>query len=157
MFIFFVSQKNIALKLAQLMFKTAGDNLPYLKAMNRSISFNCHAFFDNNTLCILEISVSSDKFTAQEQHYRWLLINKKNLSVRPLDLKSSDSSPSVQERFFDLGYLKYDSETGIFIEVSATELHPLENKNCDKVPTEYLQAVENYLSKSGKNNLTWIF
>ena len=124
--------------------------------MTRPISFNCHAFLDNDTLCILEISLQH-KSRSEEHQYHWLIVNKNDLTVRPLKLKSTDSSPSVKERFFDLGYLKYDATTGVFIEVSATEFHPLENKNCNQVPDAYLNVVESYLINLRRNDMTWIF
>ncbi|TDQ11200.1 hypothetical protein ATK78_0316 [Pedobacter metabolipauper] len=76
----------------------------------------------------------------------WFLVNKTDLSVRPLNVKARDCSNSVQEFFFDLGYLKFNSSSDVFIEVQKNGLHPLENKDCDHVPMSYLMAIESYLS-----------
>jgi len=109
-------------------------------------NFNCHSFLDNNTISLLEISVKDNTTAAPTLSFYWLLINKQSLKVTRLQLKSRDDSDSIQERFFDLGYLKYDASTGVFISQHSNELHPLENTSCHHVPDPLLQAVENYLS-----------
>jgi len=75
-------------------------------------------------------------------HHQWLLISKSDLSVKALNLKAQDSSSSVQERFFDLGYLKYDFHSGVLIEVAHQGLHPLEHRDYTNVPETYLKLVE---------------
>ncbi|SMC57567.1 hypothetical protein [Pedobacter nyackensis] len=112
--------------------------------MNGQTNFDCHDFFDNTNLCILEISLSDEN--DEQTHYEWLLINKGNLSIKKMLLKTQDSSSSIQERFFDLGFLKYEVASGVFIEAAAKDLHHLEHKNCEDIPQYYLTAVNNYLS-----------
>lgn len=76
---------------------------------------------------------------------QWLLIHKRQLNVRQLQLKSRDDSSSVHERYFDLGYLKFDAQAGVFIQQQSNELHQLINSNCEGIPEQLLIAVEAYL------------
>lgn len=112
--------------------------------MNGQTGFDCHDFFDNSTLCILEISTIDS--TTKQKCFEWLLIKKANLSVKKMELKTRDSSSDVQERYFDLGFLKYDGPNGIFIEAAAEDLHPLEHKGCKDIPQAYLLAISSYLA-----------
>ena len=111
--------------------------------MNGQIDFDCHEFFDNTNLAILEISLAEDD--GEKRRYEWLLISKENLSVKKMELKTRDGSSWVQERFFDLGFLKYDSKSGVFIEAEAKDLHHLKHKGCEDIPEAYLSAVNIYL------------
>ena len=111
--------------------------------MNGQIDFDCHEFFDNTNLAILEISLQEDE--DNKRRYEWLLISKETLWVKKLQLKTRDGSSWVQERFFDLGFLKYDSKSGVFIEAAAKDLHHLEHKGCEDIPKAYLSAVNSYL------------
>ncbi|AOM79369.1 hypothetical protein [Pedobacter steynii] len=111
--------------------------------MNRQIDFDCHEFLDNTNLAILEISLPEED--GIERSYEWLLIGKESLHIKRMLLKTRDSSSSVQERFFNLGFLKYNSQSGVFIEATAKDLHHLEHKGCDDIPKEYLSAVNAYL------------
>ena len=111
--------------------------------MNGQITFDCHDFFDNTNLAILEISLSENE--DNKRRYEWLLISKENLSVKRMELKTRDGSSWVQERFFDLGFLKYDCKSGIFIEAAAKDLHHLIHLGCEDIPKEYLSAVSDYL------------
>jgi len=111
--------------------------------MNGQIDFDCHEFFDNTDLAILEISLSEDD--GNKRRYEWLLISKKNLSVKRMELKTRDGCSWVQERFFDLGFLKYDSKSGVFIEAAAKDTHHLDHKGCEDIPKAYLAAVSAYV------------
>jgi hypothetical protein len=113
--------------------------------MNPSNRFDCHSYLDNTTLAILEISTKVNFSDPTSKSYHWLLINKSTLQVKVLQLHSRDDSTYVQERFFDIGYLKYDANTGVFIPQNSQELHPLENLTCNDIPKILLKAVENYL------------
>lgn len=114
--------------------------------MTGQIDFDCHDFFDNTNLCIMEISVTD--VDAHKRRYEWLLIDKSNLSIKPMSLKTRDGSASVQERFFDLGFLKYDATSGVFIETVDKDVHPLEHKGCEEIPSDYISAVTKYLHKN---------
>ncbi len=110
-------------------------------------SFDCLCFLDNNNLCIFEIARPVQSAPAYGKSYEWLLLQKSDMSISSLSLKSRDDSFYVQERYFNLGYLKYNQHDGIFIERSNTGQHPLENRECTGIPENYLQVVEDYLKK----------
>lgn len=110
------------------------------------LSFDCHCFLDNKTLSLLEISTNTNSAEGPLKTYHWILIEKSFLKVTKLQLKTRDDSNTVHERFFDIGYLKYDLSTGVFICQSNEALHPLEKTTCNDVPETILKAVENYLS-----------
>jgi hypothetical protein len=120
-------------------------------------SFNCHAFLDNTSLCILEISINVATGSSVNSSFHWLLIHKQDLSVRELRLKSRDDSNWVQERFFDIGYLKYNASEGIFIPAGNQQMHPLALQECSDIPAAYLNAVAQWTqgyqqSKDGTTN-----
>lgn len=114
------------------------------KNMNKLNNFDCHSFLDNDTFVIIEISTTSSSQNS-EKYYQWLLVHKAQLTVRKLQLKSRDDSATIHERYFDLGYLKFDAQAGVFISQQNNELCPLSNSSCDGIPQVLLQAIENYL------------
>lgn len=69
------------------------------------------------------------------------------MSIKSMSLKSRDDSYEVQERYFNLGYLKYNPKEGIFIEVANTGQHPLQTKSAEVVPMPYLHAVQTYMER----------
>lgn len=113
--------------------------------MNKPTSFDCHSFLDNHIFAIVEISTEDPSIHANGKNYQWLLVHKVQLTVSKLQLKSRDDSAAVHERFFDMGYLKFDSSAGVFITQEKQELHPLSNLSCKDIPPVLLEAVENYL------------
>jgi hypothetical protein len=120
--------------------------------MNLSIKFDCHAYLDNSNVCILEISYYVLLEGKAVETYEWLIIRKSDLSVRKMHIKTQDQSAEYHEKHFDLGYLKYDSSTGEFLETESQDLHPLENKDCSHVPEAYLHSVQKYLADVKENS-----
>lgn len=116
--------------------------------MTLTNSFDCHAYLNNTTLAILEISTKADSSHPTNRAYHWLLIDKRTLNVKTLHLNSRDDSTSVQERYFDMGYLKYDAITGVFIAQDSNEFLTLEHLTCDDIPKNLLVAVDNHLNLS---------
>lgn len=102
------------------------------------VPFKCQFFLDSDALCVMEIK--------WEHHFQWLLINKVTLAIQPLKFRSMDTSDQVEERFFDLGYLKFDLSQGVFIEKFNSGQHTLENRGNKDVPHKYIEAVSAYLS-----------
>ncbi|MHA4895997.1 hypothetical protein ACXZ1K_14690 [Pedobacter sp. PWIIR3] len=101
--------------------------------------FECLCFLDNSSLCILEIK--------HQEKFVWLLLNKLTLTVKQMNFGSIDHHGDIVERYFDLGYLKYDPSSGVFIEKYNSGQHPLENKNCSEVPEIYLNSIAEFLNK----------
>nr|WP_121271085.1 hypothetical protein [Pedobacter schmidteae] len=112
-----------------------------------SKNFECLYFLDTDKLCVIEIkTLSSSTFTLQKKQYQWLLINKENLSIKKLRFKSMDSSHEIEERFFDLGYLKFDAQKGVYISKEDAVQHPLKNTNCNQIPETIVDAITAYLT-----------
>jgi len=63
--------------------------------------FDCHEFFDNTNLALLEIFLADD---SNNRRYEGLLISKEDLYVKGMELKVTGGSSWIQERFFDLGF-----------------------------------------------------
>jgi hypothetical protein len=78
-----------------------------------------------------------------------IVINKTGLDVKELEFKSMNSSNQIEERFFDLGYLKFDTQKGVYISKEPTTPYALENNNPEQVPTQIMEATTWYLN--GKN------
>jgi len=102
--------------------------------------FDCLFFLDNTSLCIVEVK--------WERSVQWLLIDKGNLHIQPLTFKSMDTSDLVEERFFDLGYLKFDPVQGIFIEKFNSAQHHLANKSKEDLPAQFKQAIAEFLENN---------
>lgn len=111
-------------------------------------NFDCLCFLDNQNICILQISRPLNTITGYEKNDEWLLLQKNDMSVISMSLKSRDESYEVQERYFNLGYLKYNPKEGIFIEMANTGQHSLQTRDCSIVPSSYLFAVQNYMEHS---------
>lgn len=110
-------------------------------------SFNCLCFLDNYNICIMEISRPVKTVTGYEKNHEWLLLRKDDMSIKALSLKSRDDSYEVEERYFNLGYLKYNPKQGVFIETANMGQHPLQNSDCNGIPETYLQSIENYIDR----------
>ena len=104
------------------------------------INFEWLYFLDSPQLCIIEIS-ATDLLAEIQDHYQWLLINKLTLDVKELQFKAMDSSHEIEERFFDLGYLKFNTEKGIYISKEPATQYPLYNKSCDAIPGDIMEAI----------------
>jgi len=115
-------------------------------------SFDCLCFLDNQNICILQISRPQDSGSGYLKHDEWLLLQKTDMSIKSMSLRSRDDSYEVQERYFNLGYLKYTPKEGIFIELANTGQHPLQTRNCEVIPAPYLSAVKNYMEHYSRQN-----
>ena len=108
-------------------------------------SFDCLCFLDNQNICIMQISRPVKTAVGYQKNDEWLLLQKTDMSIKSMSLKSRDDSYEVQERYFNLGYLKYNPKEGIFIEMANTGQHPLQTRDCEIIPAPYLNAVKNYM------------
>jgi hypothetical protein len=109
------------------------------------INFECLYFLDSPQLCIIEIS-ATDLLAEIQDHYQWLLINKLTLGVKELQFKAMDASHEIEERFFDLGYLKFGKEKGVYISKEPSVQYPLQNTNCDAIPGDIMEAIARHLN-----------
>lgn len=109
--------------------------------------FKCLSFLDTDQLCIVEIKLPDIHFEfGQKERYKWLLINKENLTIKEMEFKSMDSAHEIEERFFDLGYLKFDYQKGVYISKEPALQYPLENTSCETVPDTIIGAITNFLN-----------
>jgi len=108
-------------------------------------TFECLHYLDNHSICILEICHVVTTHENEPGVFVWLLIDKKNSQVKPLRSKAIDLAHHQGERYFDLGYLKYDHTRGTFIEEFDASRHGLEVCSCDQVPQYILSLVQHWL------------
>jgi hypothetical protein len=114
------------------------------------INFECLYFLDTRQLCIIEVKLTNLPANAEKKdQYQWLLINKTGLDVKELQFKSMDSSHEIEERFFDLGYLKFNTQKGVYISKEPSAQHLLENVSCEEVPTGMMEVIARHLNGSG--------
>ncbi|WP_285054602.1 hypothetical protein [Pedobacter ginsengisoli] len=104
---------------------------------------------ENGTHHILEIKRTDLNATADlSDVYKWLYIDKGSLMINQLWFKSMDSSGHIEERFFEQGYLKFNSKEGTFIEKFNSAQHQLINKSSENTSPELTDAIEEYLAGS---------
>lgn len=114
------------------------------------IILECHTFLDTETQSVIEIELTElPVSTAQKYNRQWFLVNKSNLDIKVLQFRSMDSTQDIEERFFDLGYLKFDSQKGVYISKEPTMYYQLKNNSPEKIPQQTMEAVARYLN--GKN------
>lgn len=91
--------------------------------------FECLFFLENSLLYIVEIKrtdLAEDADIAEK--FKWLIINKDTLAIKELHFNSMDSSGEIEERYFQEGYLKFNTTTGTFIEKYNSAQHPLDRR-----------------------------
>lgn len=108
--------------------------------------FTCLYFLENNKHAVLEIKRYDLAENADiADVYLWLVINKQSEQITRLTFRSMDSSGEVQERFFEQGYLKFNSHTGTYIEKFNSGQHQLENKTGQTPPAEIMEVLRTWL------------
>lgn len=111
-------------------------------------AFTCQYYLENDTYYVLEIkrtdlAPETEIYLSQQ----WVYVDKQNLTVSPLTLRSSDSAGEVKECFFDQGYLKFNKQNGTFIEKFNSGQHQLENRTGNAVETSILEIIGAFLAK----------
>lgn len=109
--------------------------------------FECLYFLDNDNLSIIEVKLNGlpDNATAAEK-FHWLKIEKENMTITPLTFGAMDSSGEVEERYFEEGFLKFNSISGTFIEKYNSAQHPLMVLNGDTLPDQITNSIAAYFS-----------
>jgi hypothetical protein len=109
-------------------------------------SFICLYHLENALLSILEIKQTNLPIEASKSDvYKWLCYNKSSGEVTQLIFNSSDSSEDIQERYFEQGYLKFNQQSGTFIEKFNSAQHQLNNLIKTDISNPLLAAVEDFL------------
>ena len=109
-------------------------------------AFDCLYFLENFYLYIIEVKRTgmAENVTAGEK-YIWLRIEKDSHGTSRLHFRSKDSSGEIEERYFDEGFLKFNSEIGTYIEKYNSAQHPLKNIGCRQLPEQMEKAVMDFL------------
>lgn len=109
-------------------------------------NFSCLYFLENEQYVIVEIKRNDLSENADlSEIFRWLVLDKSNQKIQTLTFRSMDSSGEVQERFFEQGYLKFNNESGTYIEKFNSGQHQLENRTGTPLPTEIINNIHAYL------------
>ncbi|MDQ8053237.1 MAG: hypothetical protein REI78_09430 [Pedobacter sp.] len=80
-------------------------------------------------------------------HSEWLKVSKDLQKIEALNLRAIDSSREVEERFFEEGYLKFNVNTGIFIEKFNSGQHQYQLKG-PEIEQLLLPVLQTYFSNS---------
>lgn len=79
--------------------------------------------------------------------YHWLFLDKPSKSLLKLWFRSMDTSTEVQERYFEQGFLKFNSLEATYIEKYNSAQHKLTNFSERPLLPELMLIVEDYLKK----------
>ena len=105
-------------------------------------NFECRYHLENYDLYIIEIKRTDlDNDAPIADRFKWLKINKETLEITQLNFASMDSAGEIEERYFEEGYLKFDSKTGTFIEKYNSGQHALERKTDLELPDNLINSI----------------
>lgn len=101
-------------------------------------------FLESEELYVIEIKRNDlNEYAAIADKFQWLLISKSTLAITRLHFRSMDSSEEVEERFFEEGFLKFNTTNGTYIEKYNSAQHTLINNGKSPLAT----AVNNCISE----------
>lgn len=111
-------------------------------------TFECLYVLNNSQLYILEIRRSdlSDTAPAAER-FRWMKIDRQNNQITNLTFRSMDAAGEIEERYFEQGFLKFNKETGTFIEKFNSAQHTLLRTYGNELSPEMYIAIEDFLKQ----------
>ena len=114
-----------------------------------SPTFTCIYFLENTDTYILEIK-RNDLLQDEDvsKIYQWIRVSKNFQHTSQLTFRSMDSSLEVEERYFEEGFLKFNRNSGTFIEKYNSAQHQLEAKNSSEVPQALTDVITKFLSKN---------
>lgn len=125
----------------------------YFRYSNQPIqmspAFTCIYFLENTDTYILEIKrndLPQDEDISKI--YQWMRVSKDFQQASPLTFRSMDSSLEIEERYFEEGFLKFNSNSGTFIEKYNSAQHKLEAKSNSEIPQDLTDAITSFLSKN---------
>jgi len=125
----------------------------YFRYSNQPIemspAFTCIYFLENTDTYILEIKrndLPQDEDISKI--YQWMRVSKDFQEASPLTFRSMDSSMEVEERYFEEGFLKFNRDSGTFIEKYNSAQHKLEAKSNDEIPADLAEAINKFCEKT---------
>ncbi len=103
--------------------------------------------FESPSLFITEIKrLDLPENSELSDVFQWLYLDRKSGALVKLWFRSKDSSPAVEERFFEQGYLKFNDVQATFIEKYNSAQHSLFNQTKRTPDKNLLMLLENYLT-----------
>jgi len=78
--------------------------------------------------------------------YKWMLIDKNNLKIIPLEFLSMSAANLPEERFFRQGYLSFDSDQAVFIRESSSLQNILRHKYPEQLPEPVVACIQKQFS-----------
>ncbi|MBC6112737.1 hypothetical protein ACFOG5_24145 [Pedobacter fastidiosus] len=104
-------------------------------------------FLEGKSISVLEVRFKADANDRNSGHkISWITIEEKRARVRKLTLRSQDFSGEIAERFFEEGYLKYNGQTGTYIEKFNSAQHHLTNSSVSNIPKILKEAIDGFLT-----------
>ena len=109
-------------------------------------TFDLLYLFENQEIYILEIKRSDMPSDAiKSDIYKWMLIDKNNLHITPLEFLSMTSVDLTEERFFRQGYLSFDSDQAVYIRESSSVQNILRRKDSDCITDSIVSSINEQL------------
>lgn len=113
-----------------------------------SSRFHLLHFFENSHLIIAEIKrIDLPQTENYSEIYHWLYLDKQTAALVKLWYRSMDSSGEIEERYFEQGYLKFNSVQATFIEKYNSGQHTLDNRKTKNLSPELIAILESYLKQ----------
>lgn len=105
-------------------------------------------FFEGEGLIIIELKRNDMHQGADlAEIFHWLYLEKQSQSLIKLWFRSLDSSADIEERFFEQGYLKFNTREATFIEKYNSAQHKLINYPVNSVREDIHDIIKNYLKQ----------
>ena len=109
-------------------------------------TFDCLYFLENQQLYIIEVKRTGiPEHSTADEKFKWLKIDRETLEVQQLNFRSMDSSGQVEERYFEEGFLKFNANSGTYIEKYNSGQHQLENMSEQAPPKSVIDAIGMYV------------
>lgn len=110
--------------------------------------FECLYLLESPELYLLEVKRNDlNEYAPIAEKFQWLRIEKSSLKISKLSFRSMDSSKDIEERFFEEGFLKFNTETGTYIEKYNSAQHTLANYSQQETPTQVLECISSLFYK----------
>lgn len=101
---------------------------------------------DSDEFYLVEIKRNDlGDYAPVSEKFQWIKISKSNQSTSRLTFRSMDSSQEIEERYFEEGFLKFNSDTGTFIEKYNSAQHILVNRSSEQLPDSLNKQIADLL------------
>lgn len=118
------------------------------------MNFKILHLFESAKLMIIEIKRNDlPEHAVNAEIYHWLYLDKQNGALLKLWFRSLDSSGEIEERYFEQGFLKFNSTQATFIEKYNSAQHTLNNHSIKELSVELATVLEDYLKEPNLQSL----